>query len=140
MEPGKEFDALIAKKVMGIKGPYMCDCEKTVEGYSVHLYDAMSGRCLGCNAVHELKRYSTGPTAAWQVVEKMKSERYNYAVKIRGYHHGYGEYMERYGEYMESYAVRFEKHTASGKGRFQRGDTLPEVICLAALKAVGVKV
>ena len=130
MKPGKEFDALIAKKVMGCyekknrKGCY----DLIVPGDFNRIDYVQKGACWsGCPG------YSTDHTAAWQVVEKMKSDLYNYAVGIRGYYY-------EYEEYMESYQVRFEKYTANGKGRFEWGDTLPEAICLAALKAVGVEV
>lgn len=54
MIPGRELDALIAEKVMGLRCPDWISC----------------GRGRGAWE-HSLKHYSTDISAAWEVVEKL---------------------------------------------------------------------
>lgn len=125
MKPGRELDALIAEKVMGIE---------------VEVYDFASGRqgyfYKGTLAAH-IPEYSTSIEAAWEVVEKLTEgdKIYFEVTRYRSYPY---EGMRSQGgldgpPHKQFYRARFSSVEKSGTGD---SDTAPHAICLAALKAV----
>lgn len=72
MEAGRELDALVAEKVMGLDCSWRC---VTLDG---------TGRDRG--PARRIKPYSTNIDAAWEVVEKLKE---NHTVNIHGYSDGW---------------------------------------------------
>jgi len=119
MEPGRELDALVAEKIFGLK-------------YK---------ECIGCyidsnGDEQKIQRHSTEIAAAWEVVEKMYIEGFRYTINI-----------------LDDW--RFEKPTqhccfaklkpdctdgscTKSYDHFHAyGDTVPGVVCKAALLAVG---
>ena len=106
LKAGRELDALVAEKVMGIK---LCRCygQKPNEHNS-------SARCFDCKCINSSMAYSTDIAAAWEVVEKLAA--YNPSKFL----------IEKCGAWL----VRFDD------GTFTPGETAPHAICLAALKAV----
>jgi hypothetical protein len=116
MTPGRELDALVAEKVMGL----------TVypEGRD-HV-----GPCWSKGGFHEeqVPNYSTDIAAAWSVVEAFTSGNVN----------GHSCHSSvRFGAGNQSWNAWFawgtERHEAHGESPM-------EAICLAALKAVGLSV
>ena len=74
MQAGRELDALIAERVMG-----WTKVSKTVsrwtEGTEIREKIVWEGKApddLKCSSPIEIKKYSTGIAAAWQVVEKIR--------------------------------------------------------------------
>ncbi len=117
MKAGRELDALVAEKVMGI--------ELTITSQG-HPY-FRDGTLLRVPIAH----YSTDIAAAWQVVEKMRD--LGYWCQMRN------EFEAHDGP--DCWAG-FTPHSTTGwNGRpdhWTQAETLPLAICLAALKAVGV--
>lgn len=120
----REIDALVAEKVMGCKlyreldygvdGNYRfrCDCDGPHGSDTPHSDDFIR---------HSIKSYSTDISAAWEVVEKFKSE--NKSVTVDG------------GLYVDGY-----RFSAEMGHSWTIADSAPMAICLAALKSVGVEV
>lgn len=86
MEPGRELDALVAEKVMGV----------TFKKEWLHISDTCP-------------RYSTSIEAAWQVVKKMK-EQYAIEIHIRG--GAYGCNVEAGDEVTSYFVATSEADTA----------------------------
>jgi hypothetical protein len=120
MKPGRELDALVAEKVMGFKVIETDECNGEdnlwLQGYEDQ----------------ELPSYSTDVAAAWEVVEKLKL----FQVKQTD-SDGYTDYVQLWqdsegiwtiGDWEDQLLILSE------------GESAPHAICLAALKAVGVKV
>lgn len=135
MSPGRELDALIAEKVMGLN---------VIEEW---VFETRSAACpdgnYGCLVMHyeqvpiKPKSYSTAISAAWEVVEKLSS----------GDLSGYGNRP------IELCLKNYTKHpvwcefwlTDDNAGDDEsvwiaQGETAPHAICLAALKAVGEEI
>lgn len=70
MKPGRELDALVAEKVMGLPKPY-----ETRPGgdWVYNVQDSFV-------PVRTLKRYSTDISAAWEVVEKMDADSFDLKI------------------------------------------------------------
>ncbi|OMF54697.1 hypothetical protein BK138_16195 [Paenibacillus rhizosphaerae] len=102
MKPGRELDAKVALAVMGFK-------EITVVG-SHYFTDPIDT---------SLKSYSSDISAAWEVVEKMRTKHKQYITIIDNPH--------------LSYDVRFSEDKSAA---FVRLSSLPHAICRAALLAV----
>lgn len=128
MQAGRELDAMIAEKVMGVTiqefgsdsfGGY---CLKKENG---DLY-YFKGDCQIKFSIDEAKeiipRYSTDILAAWEVVEKMKKN-YGINIEIRDY----AVSCEIQGEFKTFGASDVREH-----------GSVPLVVCRAALKALGV--
>ncbi len=116
----RELDALVAEHVMGYtmeKECFECDGAGHVEGERCHLCNYM-GTKPGV-IVHLPKRYSTSIAAAWEVVEKIK----DYNPEIAWIPVTAMWSVELYNSQIK----RVSEITA------------PKAICLAALKAVGVR-
>lgn len=133
LEAGPLMDALVAKKVFGIENPWdgrprhyaICpDC--TWKGGDVLVVDC--GRHQGSP-----KPYSTDIAAAWEVIEKLRGEGVFFSVKSEA-------------PILEGPCADTSKYRIQEWDReYQRykpgiaGETAPEVICKAALKAVGYR-
>lgn len=108
LKPGRELDALVAEKVMGIK---LCRCygQKPNEHSSI-------GKCFDCRCLNGSDAYSTSIADAWKVVAKIDQPFELCTDDERNIH-----------------TVRFNLD----RGEFVQAHTAPHAICLAALKAVG---
>lgn len=113
MEPGREMDALVAKKVMGLDRPGLTDDGCPTCGY----FWLAEGSYRG---------YSTDIASAWQVVEKLYE---NYIVNIKGTNTG------NKGSTWKG--IFYVSVTGKGVSVTAQSDTAPHAICLAALEAVG---
>lgn len=105
---GRELDALVAEKVMGI---------------AVNRFGEVIQPGMG---VGMPRRYSTDIASAWGVVEKMQADGWFFKVEDGALHTCW------YADFIISEPGRPPK----GPRRTQ-ADTAPLAICLAALKAVG---
>lgn len=138
MKPGRSLDALVAEKVTGSKPRTISGATKDKgESWAV-IQDAMNGPFYTDNDVrdwiesvqgyelmhiHYYPKYSTDIAAAWQVVEKLGSEKFMFDLKRRYSICGWGWDAE-FADY------NWKEYEADGV-------TAPHAICLAALKAVG---
>ena len=120
---GRELDALIAEKVMGLKvyhhaGSHdVCHCD--IEG------DDDITVCQG-----PVKAYSTSIADAWEVVERMGGR-----ISLQG--PGTEDMGEGYVTY-DTWTAEFQPK-GHQTGSISRADTAPLAICLASLKACGVE-
>lgn len=133
MKPGRELDALVAEKVMGLvlqpitvvdyKGVH------TEPGSVVKDYTAPDGR--KCRSVKECPHYSTSIADAWLVVEKLQCQGHD------------GKWFFRLDyDCVETWDCAFYKESTCDGGypeQWATALTAPHAICLAALKAVGVE-
>ena len=135
MTPGRELDALVAEKVMGLthEAP-VCN------GYSCleEMHD--SGCSVGMANFHYPAHYSTDISAAWQVVEKMRG-----ASKIGKIP---CDLVVWVGSANAKWFCEIFDLSPTGYVGYDgplieakcEGITAPHAICLAALKAVGVHI
>lgn len=130
MNTGRELDALVAEKVMGLlpcSDPVgRCGAAKMTPCQCWGTPDRD-----GVVAGGELASYSTDISTAWQVVEKLALQGRALALQAPG------------SSDMNEYYQKFNRWTAEFQGQELCpcvADTAPLVICLAALKAVGVEV
>ena len=121
MNPGRELDALIAEKVMGLKNiRYIKDWSFLEPDLASDLTeDHVNAKARGADAV-VVPFYSTDIGAAWEVVDKFKEYQ---LLKI------YYPSQEQ-----TLYVVSFKR------GCERSAETAPHAICLAALKAVEIKI
>lgn len=128
----RELDALVAEKVMGcrvlhqaasVAGPY-CGCLSD-GGYK----KGPHGDPREFDA--DLYAYSTDISAAWQVVEKMKSNGYTFELDDRKA--GWAASFVAYGQ--DSKTLGWVKAVAAGVPT-EIAEAAPRAICLAALKTV----
>jgi hypothetical protein len=122
MKAGRELDALVAEKVLGLSVSKMATSE-----YS---YGFFYNPARAENTWQRLPHYSTNLTAAWQVVEKMAEKGWRVCFSDNGNTHA------------ERWDCRFfrEPGTSSKDRVIAICDTAPLAICLAALRACGVEV
>jgi hypothetical protein len=126
MNPGRELDALVAEKVMGLT-----QCAGGMHGDSFpnsYCYAHPDTPEMGS----EVYPYSTDIVAAWEVVEKMWAE---HIPRTR-----YGVYRLQLNRLDTGrYVCEFACDPEGDFSTHSRGeaDTAPLAICLAALKAVG---
>lgn len=127
MQAGRELDALIADRVMGLKRTVRIKgTTNTTTIYSDNPYfdggvsedDMMKHYCLPLH-------YSTSIEAAWQVVEELVKRGKVFIVKGDGL---------RTGDHNPRWTVLCDNQPRVD------ADTAPLAICLAALKASGVEV
>ena len=109
MEAGRELDALVAEKVMGVK-PEQVYCD--ISGRNISRYFDLEDRM-------RIESYSTDIGAAWQVLERV-AESWLPCVMHNGM------------TWIAEFESLIEFHTAYA-------DTAPLAICRAALMAVGVE-
>ena len=107
-EAGRELDALVAERVMGL----------TLGTVGTQLYYEGNG------SLEILPRYSTDIAAAWEVVEKMHV--------VHGFE-GHNEFLLVCSDEDEAWYCEFPKP----KWEDASANTPSLAICLAALKAVG---
>lgn len=115
MKPGRELDALIAEKVMGL---YKEPLSKR-PGYGL-LYSNRNPLTGECMAIGTLKFYSTDIAAAWEVVENFLSQGKDFTLDS-------GPNRDT-GIVFHSVRINDVNYTYSASA--------PHAICLAALKAV----
>ena len=112
MPAGREMDALVAERVMGIKNPCRCDPE----------FDYTNDECNRCGGVF-IDDYSFDIVASWNVLlETIKNINCGGSICFTNH------FPDIYG-----IDVRFDTMDAVN------ADELPLAICRAALLAVGVK-
>ena len=156
MKPGRELDALVAEKVMGLAvAPRHC-CG--AQGYGLGWDDHCDGcdfnkyrleveRDGGCIPTWKGTEYSTEIAAAWEVVEKLLGlgytlELYSPGALINdefGTHSvGWGAEFCTWSEpYLRSGRVgEAASHTMDEKSGGAAIETVRHAICLAALEAV----
>lgn len=116
MKPGRELDALIAEKVMGLGW-----CQLMPEGYATR--ETGPKRC-GCGAIgypyEHHAPYSTDIAAAWLAVEKLGLFK---DMVLSQSEEGMWQIHHRHDEHLNN----------------TTGSTAPLAICLAALKALDIE-
>ena len=122
MKAGRELDALIAEMVMGLTRH---DESYVAEGVGKVLRFVWRDGCGGCVYSGDmfLPHYSTNIADAWEVVPVLDQRLDQFWSVVRA------------GEKFEFYSNPYElgDYTA-----YVEADTLPLLLCLAALKAKGV--
>lgn len=118
MQPGRELDALVAEKVMGLaitttwKGKLATESEwkeiETVPG--------------------PYKHYSIDISAAWEVVEKMEKEGFDFCIHK---YNGNSYYKAQFDKNGDLDTIIYREPT---------GESAPHAICLASLEAIGMEV
>lgn len=128
LEAGRELDALVAEKVMGLNLTVIPETCPYCDGYVSQNRDP--GWCGSCGAyVNEPEPYSTDIAAAWEVVEKMRTWKGKGTLGCRAcieIHSIDGSFEE--GENKPYLAMIWGKEGIA--------KTAPLAICRAALKAV----
>ena len=114
MKPGRELDALVAEKVMGL---VRCTAIAPDHILPCHAHPANPDKGA------ETPLYSTDIAAAWEVVEKIK----NRNINLLWHEENQYWYCCVHNEIFE-----VDQEATS--------ESAPHAICLAALKAVGEKV
>jgi hypothetical protein len=111
VRPGRELDALVAEKVIGLK-PFQ---KRWVQGIHSGYVQAWLDSDDKEIYPYTLPEYSTSIDAAWEVVERIG------------------------GDFVLHRKTAWECIFFLGRGKYfqDRADTAPHSICLAALKAVG---
>ena len=118
MRAGRELDALVAEKVMGM-------VDNRPSGRSGEMWGIMDWYAPGEPVwVGDFPLYSTDISAAWEVVEKMREK---------------GFYLDTNNRQPEGYWCEFadEGYEVGGQAF---GESEPHAICLASLRALGVEV
>lgn len=125
MKAGRELDALIAEKVMGLTRH---DESYVAEGVGKVLRFVWRDGCGTCVYSGDmfLPRYSTNIADAWEVVRKMGM------VLIENSGEAFGK--------LDEWNVQFVGHDKEGEPHWvsESAETVELAICLAALKAKGV--
>ena len=127
-EAGRELDALVAEKVMGLPdvGRYsredMRSLEWTHYGKNGDVHDFYYLLDEDNNPRWSVPRYSTSIAAAWEVVEKLTGDDGDFSFKLHNYD---CDWEATYLNGPRSIQIKSIAATA------------PLAICLAALKAVG---
>lgn len=140
MNPGRELDALVAEKVMGLA---LCKCtEEDIMSWRSDLHAQFSnlgtvgrwgsdGKCSRCGkSVVAFRSYSTDIAAAWELLDKLPrpTEGWDGQCELVIYFDRNEIALEDGNGYEDGYTA----WTVSGQ-------SMPHAICLAALKAVGVE-
>ena len=123
MEAGRELDALVAEKVMGLhEFAAYAGNHKASLGWGNPEADMTRGE------LHSLPHYSTDITAAWKVVEKIKS-----TLPKDGPNGSFSMIFED-----GIWFVGYYEHE-NGWLNYFSSESAPHAICLAALNAVETK-
>ena len=124
MPAGREMDALVAEKVMGLPGMVLgADTRCPITGGEMRM-GVSRAWCFDCHEWHHspYKEYSIDISAAWEVVEKMRAN-------------GCGFSTSDYGGFRKGWSVTFYNRHGDAPATYE-AETLPIAICRAALKAV----
>lgn len=123
MEAGRELDALVAEKVMGLIVPEWGEETPCPYCGSEMRYCGTRSRCSTCQEWRHsrYKEYSTDIAAAWEVVEQFAGKAYIGMARSTHFQDWKVVISDRY----RTYEVEAE--------------TIPLAICLAALRAKGIK-
>lgn len=125
MKPGRELDALVAEKVMGLKPTDFFSDYNELSTEEQNIISRSQGW-----APLPLKHYSTDIAAAWTVFNALESRPDFVTFEMRT-----GD-KEHYSQMDQGYSVRI----CLGNGSYWRySESAPHAICLAALKTVGVE-
>lgn len=127
MQAGRELDALVAEKVMGLK----VRKEKVPNGHghpAAH-YDLVDFWYGKNEDIGHLPHYSTDISAAWKVMEKLKT-----LVKSPGYV-DVGTNNDKDG-----WSCELVRRSGEGGQPAIFAPTAPLAICLTALETVGIEV
>lgn len=129
MEAGLELDRLVAEKIIGWTDiqivPHWQNSRKVLEGIKP---DTIASQYTGYRSKHVIPGYSSDIAASWTVVNKLND--LGFAVFIEQMTDGLcNAYIKK--ESLEISLVISET---------ERLTKAPHAICLAALKAIGVKV
>lgn len=129
MKPGRELDALVAEKVMGLQVKHL----PPQEGLTRH--EEFTRQCLNFEYQRDIPHYSTDIAAAWMVVEKLHALGFSYCIEQT-------ENSEKPTVWLVKRGVQEEFTVARDNAEMisESSEGLPHAICLAALKAVGVEV
>lgn len=117
----RHIDALIAENVFGWVSRWHADVQLRTWGRPDYPGTVFAER--------DLPHYSTDIAAAWQVVEKMMSEGFGYQVS------GAATESACFRKLRDDIEVYVSNNTDFGGN----GESVPMLICLAALKAKGVE-
>ena len=123
MEAGREMDALVAEKIMGLV-PCQNDCHKI--GSPRYLPGLCHAQPDSPDEGGETAQYSTSISAAWEVVEKMWDRGYMADV--------YQSDCE--GTWSAEFLPKNDMDSAGVEWGGSMAPTAPLAICRAALKAV----
>lgn len=128
MKPGRELDALVAEKVMGLHVQRNEDLIQDIDKWRNHPYTAALVK-YGAYLTEKgsLEHYSTSIAAAWEVVDHLRKTR-NLAISL---HDGHWD-NDAEGTWIATFETPGHVDVAES-----RGESSPHAICLAALKAVG---
>lgn len=134
MESGRELDALVAEKVMGLKLKSMRYAPCPYCGMEMR-YCGQRSRCTTCSEWRDgpAKEYSTEIAPAWEVIEKMVE------LGFDGWNVGDDEVYFEDSSTSPSHtsaAANVEKPYRFGAAIPSNLWDTPRAICLAALKAV----
>lgn len=133
MKPGHDLDSLIAEKVMGFEVIPLVNQEGVTFGPYKIRYVKTWYRELDNQSFNDetLPKYSTDIPATWEVVEKLISM--DYMVDIQ-------THTKFHQVQLDKLVGETDKGGIWQGGESVDGESTPHAICLAALKAVGVKI
>lgn len=122
MEAGKELDALIHTRVMGL--PLRCT---RCEGQGA--VPGSNGDCFICRGTGEMAvhDYSTDIAAAWKVVEKLRELKLQFELRVSP-----GTLWVVWVTRLSLVPFQDDEHLSEVKA-----ETVPHAICLAALEYLG---
>lgn len=119
LQPGRDLDAMVAEKVMGM-------VDNRPSGRSGEMWGIMDWFAPGEPAwAPNFPTYSTSISAAWEVVEKMRGD--GWYVRITDTKSPLGH----------RWMVSFDTEEGLHPLYTAYSETVPHAICLAALRAVG---
>jgi hypothetical protein len=132
MKPGKELDALVAEKVMGLVLGFMS--EEDIEPSVVVDQATMS--------FDVIPHYSTDIAAAWEILEKFQKEGKGFLV-VSHMEYVKGAKSEQWGWSVMNRDNGYYGYALDGWDEDDTfevfGETAPHAICLAALRALGAE-
>lgn len=127
--PGRELDAEVAEKVMGM---VWCKCSKWHGAWETYTVGDEYCKCDECgDSVPYPMKYSTDISAAWEVVEKLRKD--GIMILLQSDDDGYTVANNYDGVILQGW----EEAKKNFDVCWWSSNTAPHVICLAALKAVG---
>lgn len=155
MNAGRELDALVAEKVMGLmpgkdfgewpEHDWLKNEDGSVDIFAMDADTHNGPRCIRCNygychhcqtrptqpCVKSPVPYSTGILFAWRIVEHMKKNHTHGVFSITGP-------SDEHNKWFCIFEKKWRGHNLDAKDHFDwpSADTAPLAICKAALKAV----